>query len=215
MWVNEFPIYPFIGLTTEFVPIRSHLLAPVVIVGEVDDLVIFTAVYDQFSVDTSYEDADGDAVADDRPPRDGAAASHAGTETRGSVDGPREQSSGPATATDRARCQAAPPLPSRQTRCETAREAPPSRCQVPHRHPGPDGPPSGCRGAAAGRGSFSTSNHHSGRIRRSRRPNSCSGTALGLGRPLVPVDWRLVVVSSQGPILLVSHRANLVSLPRS
>ena len=41
MRVNEFPIYPFIGLTAEFVPIRSHLLAPVVIVGEVDDLVIF------------------------------------------------------------------------------------------------------------------------------------------------------------------------------
>ena len=39
--VNEFPIYPFIGLTAEFVPICSHLLAPVVIVGEVDDLVIF------------------------------------------------------------------------------------------------------------------------------------------------------------------------------
>lgn len=39
--MNEFPIYPFIGLTPEFVPIRSHLLAPVVIVGEVDDFVTF------------------------------------------------------------------------------------------------------------------------------------------------------------------------------
>ena len=39
--MNEFPIYPFIGLTAEFVPIRSHLLAPVVIVGEVNDCVIF------------------------------------------------------------------------------------------------------------------------------------------------------------------------------
>ena len=39
--MNEFSIYPFIGLTSEFVPIRSHLLAPVIIVGEVDDFVIF------------------------------------------------------------------------------------------------------------------------------------------------------------------------------
>ena len=38
--MNEFSIYPFIRLTAEFVPIRSHLFAPIVIVGEVDDFVI-------------------------------------------------------------------------------------------------------------------------------------------------------------------------------
>ena len=41
-------------------------------------------------------------------------------------------------------------------------------------------------------------NRHNGRIRRSRRLWRGTGTALGLGRPVVPVDWRSVVLSAQG-----------------
>ena len=45
----------------------------------------------------------------------------------------------------------------------------------------------------AARGLGGTLGHHSGRIRRSLRPKSSMRTALGLGRPVVPVDWRLEV----------------------
>ena len=56
----------------------------------------------------------------------------------------------------------------------------------------------------AARGLGGTLGCHSGRIRRSLRPKSCVRTALGLGRPVVPVDWRLEVLASQNTCILSS-----------
>ena len=50
----------------------------------------------------------------------------------------------------------------------------------------------------ADRGLSGYLNRHDGRIRRSFRLKSSLRTALGLGFPVVPVDWRLEVLSSQG-----------------
>jgi hypothetical protein len=50
----------------------------------------------------------------------------------------------------------------------------------------------------ADRGLSGHLNRHDGRIRRSFRLKSSLRTALGLGCPVVPVDWRLEVLSSQG-----------------